>query len=669
MRQKKRWLSFLTAAALAVGLLVNPAAVQAAPADQGALRQDFYEAVNGDDIAAMEIPADASSTGRFDEVQEQIQDQMEALITGYAQDLSAYDKNSDEYKLGALYQCAVDTATRDAYGLGSTVENIIARIETAEDVEELLTISLEACREYDLGSLVSASYMIDIKNVEEALLAVGTISIPIYKAYWTGTDQTSAEARQVYRKLLSELYQIHGKSASEADAIAARLGNLFTALAPAASNPEDYYNPDKMYNIYQVSDLPEFFGGKLPLETLCSLFEAEPDDRVIVMEPVWMMAVGSVMTEENLSLLKELMIGELYTALASAIDTQSLDAYQSYEQVLNGTEEKMSLEKSALSETMSMLNNFASRIYVEKCFDPSIRADVEAMTKEILDVYRERILNLTWMQEETRREAVKKIDTMGVNVVGPDEWPEYMDCIQIVPPAEGGSLIDNYLNIRSVIIEDNIAGKDRPTEPDSWEGTATYEVNAFYNSSGNCIYLPAAILQGEFYDSDASEAQNLGGIGAVIGHEISHAFDNSGALYDEKGNYSNWWTEEDFAVFDQLSQKVVDYYNGYEAYGLPVNGAQTLGENIADLGGVSAVTQLARQKGLDLSEVYEQYARIWAQKSTPEYQYLAAMADVHAPGPVRVNAVLSAMPEFYEIYGVVPGDGVYQAPENRPAIW
>ena len=329
----------------------------------------------------------------------------------------------------------------------------------------------------------------------------------------------------------------------------------------------------------------------------------------------------------------------------------------------------MSLEKSALSETMSMLNNFASRIYVEKCFDPSIRADVEAMTEEILDVYRERILNLTWMQEETRREAVKKIDTMGVNVVGPDEWPEYMDCIQIVPPAEGGSLIDNYLNIRSVIIEDNIAGKDRPTEPDSWEGTATYEVNAFYNSSGNCIYLPAAILQGEFYDSDASEAQNLGGIGAVIGHEISHAFDNSGALYDEKGNYSNWWTEEDFAVFDQLSQKVVDYYNGYEAYGLPVNGAQTLGENIADLGGVSAVTQLARQKGLDLSEVYEQYARIWAQKSTPEYQYLAAMADVHAPSPVRVNAVLSAMPEFYEIYGVVPGDGVYQAPENRPAIW
>lgn len=669
MRQKKRWLSFLTAAALAVGLLVNPAAVQAAPADQGALRQDFYEAVNGDDIAAMEIPADASSTGRFHKIQDRIDDQMEELITGYAQDLSAYDKNSDEYKLGALYQCAVDTATRDAYGLGSTVENIIARIETAADVEELLTISLEVGREYNLGSLVSAGYTIDSKNVEETILTVNTISLPLSKAYWTGTDQTSTAVKQSYLQLLSDLYQIHGKSASEADAVAARIGNLFAALAPAASNPEDYYNPDKMYNIYQVSDLPGFFGGKLPLEKLCSLFEAEPEDAVLISEPAWMMAVGSVMTEENLPLLKELVLCGFYASLASVTDMQSLDVSQTFEQTLNGAEEKMSLEKYALSNVMSMLPDFSSRIYVEKCFDASVKAGVEAMTRQILALYRERILNLTWMQEETKEEAVKKIDTMGVNVVGPDEWPEYMDSIQIVSPAEGGSLIDNYLNIRSVAMEDNIAGKDKPTEPDSWEGTVTYEVNAFYNPSGNCIYLPAAILQGEFYDSEASEAQNLGGIGTVIGHEISHAFDNSGALYDEKGNYRNWWTEEDFAVFNQLSQKVVDYYNGYEAYGLPVNGSQTLGENIADLGGVSVVTQLARQKGLDLSEVYEQYARIWALKSTPEYQYLAAMTDVHAPNTVRVNAVLSAMPEFYEIYGVVPGDGMYQAPENRPAIW
>ena len=244
MRQKKRWLSFLTAAALAVGLLVSPVPARAAEPDAAAARQDFYEAVNEEALAGMTIPADSASVGRFDEVQNQIDSQMEGLITGYAQNLSGLAEDSDEYKLGALYLCAVDTATRDAYGLGSTMENYIARIEAAADVEELLNISLEMSRKYNMGTLVSAIYTADLKNVEENMLTAGTISLPLSKAYWLGTDETSSMVRALYLQLLSDLYQIHGMNETEADSLAAQFGNLFTALAPAQLNPEDYYNPE-----------------------------------------------------------------------------------------------------------------------------------------------------------------------------------------------------------------------------------------------------------------------------------------------------------------------------------------------------------------------------------------------------------------------------------------
>lgn len=670
MRQKRRWLPFLTVAALAIGLLFSPAQAQASEPDAAAARQDFYEAVNGDELAAMTIPADDSITGHFQEIQEKIDGQMEELITGYAQNLSALPEDSDEYKLGALYQCAMDMETRNVYGLGSTVENYITRVRTAADVEELLDICMEMDRKYGMNTLFGADYTIDLKNVEEKILAVQNVSLPLSKAYWLGADETGHSVRQLYVQMISTLYQIHGKSAAEADALAEQIGNLYAALAPAQVNPEDYYDPEKMYNVYQISDLPAFFGGNLSLENLCRMYEAEPGDRVLIQEPAWMMAVSGVMTKENLPLLKELAVSSLYVNLAFAADSQSLDAVLAFEQLTGGAAEPVSYEKSSLDNTISILSDFAGRVYVENFGDETVRADVERMTEEIIATFRGRIENLTWMQEETKEEAVKKLDSLTVNAAYPDEWPEYMDSFRIVPPSEGGNFIDNYLNVLSVFKENNVDGKNEPMDPKDWSGTPVYIVNAFYSPSQNSIFLPAAILQGGFYDENASEAENLGGIGAVIGHELTHAFDNSGALYDEKGNFRNWWTDEDYEVFTQLSRKVEDYYNGYEVDGMQVNGAQTLGENIADLGGgVSVITQIAMAKGLDLSQVYEQWASIWILKQTPESLYQQIALDVHAPEKVRTNAVLSAMPEFYEIYGVMPGDGMYQTPEDRPGIW
>lgn len=669
-RMKKKWLSFLTAVALAFGMFAAPVTAAASEPDLAAARQDFYEAVNEEELEQMEIPADSGQVSQFSLIQDEIDAELESYIRECAASLDSLDEAGGEYQLGALYLCALDTAARDMYGYGTVVNDYLKRVENAESVKELLDICMEMDRTYSITTLVGAGYTADMKNVDENILAANGLSLPLSKAYWTGTDESSAGMRTLFHQFISRLYEINGKSAEEADGLAAQMCGVYQSLAPSQANPEDYYDPDKMYNVCQVSDLPAFFNGKLSLETFCSLYEAEPEDKVMISEPVFMAAAGSLMTEENLPLLKELVKCSIYRKFSEVSDTASLDALLAFNQQAYGLEEKESLEKAALYLIQDKLNELCGRVYVENYFDESSKEDVSSMAEEILGVFRSRLVSNTWMQEETKKEAIRKVDSMTVNVGYPDEWPSYMEQIRIVPPSKGGNLIDNVLNCNRLAMQTNIETRDEGgMDPTDWSGIATFEVNAFYQPSCNAIFFPAAILRGAFYDKDRSRAENLGGIGAVIGHEITHAFDNSGALYDEKGNYRNWWTDEDFETFHQLSGNVVDYYNGYECAGLPVNGAQTLGENIADLGGVSAVTELALSRGLELSGLYKQYAKIWATKETPEITYYLAIADVHAPSKVRVNAVLSAMPEFYEVFDVTEGDGMYQLPENRPGIW
>lgn len=210
--------------------------------------------------------------------------------------------------------------------------------------------------------------------------------------------------------------------------------------------------------------------------------------------------------------------------------------------------------------------------------------------------------------------------------------------------------------------------KEEPVDKEEWL-MYPQAVNAYYDLSTNSISILAGILQEPFYDPDTDPEENLGKIGTVIGHEITHAFDSSGAQYDEEGNLRNWWTDEDLEYFQELAGKVADYYGGMEMEGLQINGEQTVTENIADLGGVSCVLEIAEQNGYDLKKVMEAWASLWAEKSRPETLSNQIAVDVHSPGKIRVNAVLSSMDQFYEVYGIEEGDGMYYPPEERPEIW
>lgn len=667
---KNKVLSWLLAIVLGFGVFLTPLTADAAPKsiNAGQAREDFYEAVDAKVIAGMKIDDDASGTGWFNELIDKVDEELKDYITNCAENIDAYDKTSKEYQLGALYLCAMDTDTRNAYRYGTVGNEFLADVDNAQNMKELLAITMKMDRIYGISTLMSAGYSEDTKNVDEKVLHVSAGTTILNKEYWFDEDDYSLSVREAIRNYISTLQQINGKTKEDADALADQICSLCKGLSAVTYEVQDYYDPEKLYHAYKVSDLKKIYSSSLPMDLFCSLYEAHENDKIIVSEPEYLAGFGSLLTDENLPLWKEYVKTMFYKYCSEYSDMESLNALRVYWQAQGGSAAVKSYEKIAVSLVETELNNFCSQAYVENYFDQESKSEVENMVRQMLAVYKDRIIKLDWMQDATKTEAVKKIDSMVVKVGYPDQWPSYIDTIRIYSPAEGGNLLDNVLNLNRISIQDSYEKRKEPTDRKEW-GTDAFEVNAFYMASENAIYFPAGILQAPFYDKDASAEKNLGGIGTVIGHEITHAFDNTGAKFDSKGNYRNWWTQEDLGKFEQLSQRVEEYYNGYENAGLQVNGKQTLTENIADLGGVSVITEIARKNGLDMKTLYMQYAWIWAAKYTPEATKMLMLSDTHSPDKVRVNAVLSSMPEFYEAYGIVPGDGMYKAPEERVSIW
>ena len=273
------------------------------------------------------------------------------------------------------------------------------------------------------------------------------------------------------------------------------------------------------------------------------------------------------------------------------------------------------------------------------------------------------------MGEATKEKAIRKLEHMTLKIGYPDHWPDYYENAVILPEGQG-SLVDNMVNVYRSLRSYEKEEIKKPVDRTQW-GMTPQTVNAYYNPLNNEIVFPAAILQPPFYDPNADDASNLGGIGMVIAHEISHAFDSSGARYDENGNYNMWWTEDDLKKFQDLTLKVAAYYDGQEAVkGRFVNGRQTLNENIADLGALACVTSIAGDDTEALNSLFTQYARIWASKYTEESMIHRLNTDVHSPAKVRVNAVLSSTEAFYKVYpDLKEGDGMYVTPEKRVKIW
>ena len=478
--------------------------------------------------------------------------------------------------------------------------------------------------------------------------------------------------RKEYIKYIQKLHRLYGEDKKKSRENAERFYNIEKKIAEGIptyqEEAKDNNRFNNTYNIMTVKEL-EDISPNIKIGEMLKKFNIINPKKIIVENPSNIRFIDSLVNEDNLEDMKNFFKTIILLNTDNLLTNDFRKASSDLKKELYGVEVVDLTESGAVKFATCNLCEITSKLYVDKYFDKECKDEVSTLCDEIIDNYRYRLNNVEWMTEETKEKALEKLDNMNVKIGYPDSWGEYND-LKVRSFSEGGSLVENIINIYEFQTRKQFEKIDMPVNKKEWSmGACT--VNAYYNPLNNEIVFPAAILQYPFYDKNASKEKNLGGIGAVIGHELTHAFDNVGSQFDEDGQLNDWWTESDYKEFTEKSKKVIDYYSNIEVEnGKFVNGALTVGENISDLGGIACVIDIAKKiDGYNLKDLFENYAAIWREVSTTEIKDYLLNNDPHAPKKVRVNGVLSQFEEFYKTYGIKPGDKMYVKPEDRVGIW
>ena len=661
----KKILYALTAALLLMYGCANEKDNNTSAAAAPDLKDDFYESVNYDQLSSWVISADESSISHFTKMIDTNYERLNGLIKQAVLSNPVKETNKDEYNIKALYETAADWEKRNISGFG-ILQQYLDSIDSAATISDLFKINMEMNRTYGITPIFSISVGPDLINAKKYSYYLG-VNFALSRENWTSENDLF---RSSFTEFLKNLWILNGTQQQDAEQIVSEVTNMMLEIAKMALTISESSNPDKIYNPFPMSDIPAKLNNSIKLDDLLQYYEAGAGDTVIIMDTGALNKLAEYLTENNLLLLKNYIKSLIYIQYSNVVGSESYKAYLAYTAQISGSTEIKSVEKSINEQLQNELFFELGRMYAAKYVSEEIQINIRNMINEIQNIYRQRLNNLSWMSAETKAAAQNKLDKMKV-IVGYDEtgvWPQDLYEFYYTPKNEGGIFINNILSAKKANADYTFKNKNEPVRDDIVvEGPQT--VNAFYSPSNNSIMILAGILQSPIYSIDASPEENAGGIGTIIAHEITHAFDNNGAKYDADGNFANWWQESDFQKFNELTEKVINYYNTYEIKGYPINGTLTLSENIADLGAVSCITEYALNKGYDLSKVYTAYGKMWATKKTDASEISAILNDTHSPAKIRVNAVLSAMDKFYEVFDIQIGNGMYKAPEERPSIW
>ena len=629
------------------------------------LKDSFYSTVNKDGLETLTIQDGQSSAGTIDDVINLVDEQIAEVIADAAN--SDPEPGSPQEKIKILYDNIMDMDARNAAGY-DPIKPDLAAIDAIDNLEDLQTTELLGGTELALGLFVGFGVGIDSLDSNVYSMNLVPASAPLSKQTYTGGNDTQ---KQAYLKYITTLLTLCGWDEAQAARDAQAVFNFDAKLSAASLSPADQYDLEKIYNVYSYEDLCSEF----PTVDINAVYEKvgyQPTDTVIVGDVGLMECVSGLLTEENLDMLKLYLKVGLVKYGAGMFGEDFREATITYTQELFGISGSTPLETVAATRVSDYLYDYVGEAYAEKYCTEQMKEDITEMTHDIIAVYKERIQNLTWMSEETKEKAILKLDHMRINVGAPDydTITSAMDNAQFKSTADGGSYFDNMIEISRAVQMEDVRLFGTPVDKDQWI-TTPQTVNAFYMPSFNSINFPAAFMQGEIYSEDAAYEENLGTVGTVIAHEISHAFDSSGSQYDEQGNAANWWTEADAAAFDALCQDTIAYYDGQEAApGIVMDGALTLTENIADLGAMACATAVGEKtEGFDFEAFYKSYANLWLSTSSRETVQYYAESDTHSADAIRVDRVLQSTDKFYEVFGIDADDGMYVPPEERVHIW
>ena len=627
------------------------------------LKDDFYATVNKDTLNNLQIQPGRVISGSLYDLQDKSADAVDAIIQEIIS--GTYEKGTKEQKIADFYKNVADMDSRNEIGV-APLTPYLELIDTAETIDDLIEIQSKLVDELYIYQYMGFGLTIDMKDSTKYTLVFSPIAINFPKdTYQNGTEQQI----ESYLKYMKTLFVLGGETEADAEAMANACFEMEKELSASMMNTEDSGNVDKIYNVFTMQEIRDMFPN-VDMDAVFADSGLQPADEIIIADVGLTEAFADYFTDENVDTLKAWAKLTVLLSWGGAFNQEFIDASNTFNQEFMGVSGSYTPEERAALTVQNTMPDYIGELYAERYFSEQAKQDVEKMVRDIIEVYRTRIQNLDWMSDTTKERALKKLDTMKIKIGYPDKFESAIDNAEILSAEEGGSYFTNMLAITAAQKAENIALQGQPVDKSQWL-MYPFTVNACYSPQQNDITFPAAILQAPMYDVNASYEQNLGGIGYVIAHEITHAFDNNGAKFDENGNAADWWTEEDYAAFQQLCQEMIDFYDGEEGVpGIPMNGTLTLSENVADQGAAACITEIvAGLENPDFETLYKSMANSWAATASREYCQYAAQADVHSTEKLRVNRVVVNCDEFYETFDIQEGDGMWVAPEDRVRIW
>lgn len=627
-------------------------------------QDDFYYAMNYKWLTSTRLPDGYPSYTAFDEVNLSNTNRLKEIVNDVVSKADQWKTGSKEQKMAALYSTIMDVENRNKQGF-EPIKQYLDAIDNVLSVKELLSLSATMEEKTGLNPLFTFSPSVDLVDSTRYSLYGTGITTELPAAYLTSGNQ---QVEALYQGFISELFKLCGEDEAGASEVAKTILDFEKLMAQHTMSNELASKVENIYNPYDIDELAKLF-PEVDLKAYLAQLGYRDVKTIVVTDPGLMEKTGAILSDENIDTLKVYAKYRVIVNTASYLSKDLENALIVFNSTFLGIGSTISEEDKAFTLINAVMGNYLGKIYVEKYFTEEAKKDVESIVKEIIGVYRKRIENLDWMSETTKKAAIKKLNATKLKIGYPDNWPDPLANISLKTYEEGNSLLDNIFAVTSVVVNESKKVLTEKVDKSRWI-VPPHTVNAFYNHTSNEIIFPAGILQPPFYDVNASREQNLGGIGTIIAHEITHAFDNNGAQFDENGNMSNWWTLEDYETFQQKCQAIIDLYNVEIGPDAVVSGALTLSENVADIGAMACILEIAKTiPNVDYEELFESYANIWRQTATSAMYSLLTVQDTHAPNKLRVNQVLRIFQEFYDTYDVTPDDVMYLAPEKRVTIW
>ncbi len=641
--------------------------------------EDFYRFVNGKWLDKTEIPADRTSWGSFAELRKKTDKDM-LVILDEAIKNKDYKAGSDQEKAVFFYESIMDTKARNKQGL-EPLKLYLAKVEAIKNKTDVEAYINEMASSGNGNAFYGFGVYNDLKNSKMNAGYLGSGGLGLPRDYYVDQDKDTKAKREKYKEFVADLFKVLGDDDAKAKKNSETILAFETSLAKPRMTKEKMRDARNRYNPMTLAELQKL----APAINWNEHFKAigvNKVDKVIVTDPNYFKAMSEVFKTRSVEDMKTLFRWDIINTGASLLTTDlEKKNWEFYSKTLRGAKEQRPLNERALATVNGAIGEALGQLYVAKKFPPQAKKKAQEMIANVRLGFKKRIAKLSWMSEATKKKAVEKLDKLTVKIAYPDKWKDYSK-LTIKSVKNGGSYFENTMNIGKWAYHKNIAKLGKPVDRTEW-GMSPQTVNAYFNPVNNEIVFPAAILQPPFYNYEADEAVNYGGIGAVIGHEISHSFDDSGARFDGDGNLNNWWTEEDGKKFKKAGAMLIKQFSDLVAIDdIHVNGEFTLGENIGDLGGLQAsfegfkiFLESQKEKPAKIDgftpeqRFFLSWATVWRTKLRPDALKNRIKTDPHAPGFFRAYIPLKNVDAFYKAFDIKKGDKMYLKPESRVKIW